>query len=185
MEFAATAAVMDAEVANANKMRRQDVSEEATNKINGGDGHAFQLALIEYLIPVIKILESDLPVFHIQDAMIADGDTEDITAKILDQFFRAIERTLYVYFPVGSFGFREHLGDIELTLLGIERTGGPELTESGTKSKFEASGELFGVEKEVMFGRLPAIAIGRIDESATGHDGMNMGMLLDDLSSGM
>ena len=64
-------------------------------------------------------------------------------------------------------------------------SGGGCLSDSEALNDDPLARELFGVEKEVMFGRLPAIAIGRIDESATGHDGMNMGMLLDDLSSGM
>ncbi len=52
------------------------------------------------IIAVIEILESDGIFANGNNAMIGNGNAEDIATEILDQFLFAIERGLNVDFPI-------------------------------------------------------------------------------------
>ena len=55
LEFGAARGMMQAEVANADKARGQDMGEEAADEFDGGQGHDFLFALVA----IVAILERD------------------------------------------------------------------------------------------------------------------------------
>ena len=114
----------------------QDVREEATDELMGVEGHELLFAVVA----VVEILEGDSVFGHAQDAVVGDGNTEDIATEILDQFLRTIEGSLNVDFPILRQGVLEHVGNVECAMVGIEFAICPELREFKT----EAIAELVG-----------------------------------------
>ena len=84
-------------MADTDKAIRQDMGEEATDELEGRQGHDFLCTLVA----VVTIFEGDSIFAHSENAVIGNGNAEDVAPEILDQFFRAIDGRLDVDFPTG------------------------------------------------------------------------------------
>ena len=107
---------------------------------------------------------------HFEDAVIRDGDLEDVGGEVFEAGFRT-RHGLGVDVPVDLPEFR---GDL------IEQAG---LFHLITELGFEDDGESFDREIEIDSGGIPA-AIGS-GESAAGDDVMDMGVILQGASPGV
>ena len=87
---------MQAKMANTDKAIWQDMGEEATDELEGGQGHDFLCALIA----VVAVGEGDGLFANSENAVVGNGNAEDVATEILDQFLRAIEWGLDVDFPI-------------------------------------------------------------------------------------
>ena len=88
--------MMQTEVADAHEAMGQDVGEEAPNKLMGVKGHELLFAFVA----VVAILEGHGVVADREDTVIGNGNAENVTSEVFDQFLGTIERTLDVDFPV-------------------------------------------------------------------------------------
>ena len=100
---------MQAEMTNAHKAIGQNVREKVADKLHGGQGHQLLFAMIA----VIEILEGDSIFANGNDAMIGNGNAEDVASKIFEQFLRAVDGSLDVDFPIFGEGLRQHILDVE------------------------------------------------------------------------
>ncbi len=155
--------------------------EKTTDEFHGRQSHLFLFPLIA----IVEILEGDGMVGESQDTMIGDGNAKDVTTKILHQLLDATQRRLDVDFPIFGKSLGDHLLGIESTVVGIQFACCPELCDGETKAVAELMGEQFDREEELARGRLPAIARGSRDQSATGDHAMQMRMSLHGLPPGM
>jgi len=90
---------MEAEMADTGKTIWEDMHQERANEVDGGDGAGFTGAAAA----VVQVLERDLSLGDIDDAMVADGDAVNIPAEIIEQAIRPANGRLDEDFPV----FRE------------------------------------------------------------------------------
>ena len=96
LEFGATGGMMETEVADADKAGGQDMGEEATDKLMGVEGHELLFALVA----VVAVFEGDGVFADAHNAVIGDGNAEDVATEILDQFLWTIKGGLNVDFPI-------------------------------------------------------------------------------------
>jgi len=143
LELSATTAVMEAEMADAHKTAGQDMGQEAADKLHGREGHLFELVLALCLVTVVIILEGNLPVFYIQDAVVADGDPENVATEIFDQLLWSIERGLDEDFPILLLCACQHPGHIQLATLGIQVSVLPQLVYACAKRAAKVLGKFF------------------------------------------
>ena len=115
-EFGAAGTMMQTEMTNADKASRQDVREETADKLHRRERHSFGFAFIA----IVKIFERYLMSLDRENAMIADGNAEDVASEVFDQFLHAIERGLNKYFPILRLRSRYHVSHIQQTLICIE-----------------------------------------------------------------
>lgn len=127
---------MQAKMAHADKAIRQDMGEEATDELEDGQGHDFLCALVA----IVAVGKGDGIFAHSEEAVIGDGNAEDVTPEILDQFLRAIKWGLDEDFPIFGEGLLDHGGNIEGTWMGIEFAICPQLG----KGEAETVAELVG-----------------------------------------
>jgi hypothetical protein len=83
-------------VAHFNEAVRQDVLQEAADELFSGEG-----AVLELVGGRVFVSESDLAVFQLDDAAIAESDAKDVRSEILEGFD----------FLSGARGSREILAD--------------------------------------------------------------------------
>jgi len=100
--------MMEAVMADTDEAFREDVLEEAMDEFFGREGHGFGLAAIA----IILVGERDLGVIESKDAIVTDGDTEDIAAEIIQEFIDAAQGALDVDFPSLALSLVEQRGDI-------------------------------------------------------------------------
>lgn len=129
--------MMQAKVANTDKASGQDVGEEATDKLMGVQGHDFLVAVVA----IVEIGKGDGIFAHGENAMVGDGNAEDVTTEILDQFLWAIEWGLDIDFPILGQGVLEHGGNVECAIMGVEFALCPQLGELKTKAIAELVGK--------------------------------------------
>ena len=72
----------NAVVADFDATGRQDMLEEPPKELDGRNRRALQL-----LATVVAEAEDDLAVFNAFDAAVGDGDAEDVSTKIIQDFF--------------------------------------------------------------------------------------------------
>ena len=66
-------------VADFDEARREDVLQETTDELGGGDG-----AVLELLRGGLFVRESYLALLQLADAVVADSDAEDVRGEILE-----------------------------------------------------------------------------------------------------
>ena len=106
---------MQTKMTNADKPIGENMGKKAADELRRGEGHEFGFAFIA----IVEIFESHLVAFHGDNAMIANGNTEDVATKIFEQFFDTIERSLDIDFPILSLRYSHHMRDIQLTIISI------------------------------------------------------------------
>ena len=136
LEFGAARGMMQAKMANADKALWQDMGEEATDELDGGQGHDFLFALVA----VVEILKGDGIAGNGNKAMVGNGNAEDIPSEIFDQFLWVIQGSLDKDFPSLGQGVLQHALNIERAMVHIQFALCPKLGES----KAEAIAELVG-----------------------------------------
>ena len=181
LEFGAAGSIVQTEMTNADKTIWENVREETADELHGGEGHRFFCAFVA----IIKILESDSIFSNGDNAMIRDGNAEDVATEIFDQFLFVIERGLDIDFPIFGQGFRQHPLNVESVVVGVEFAVYPELREGKAKAVAELIGKQFDWEEEFMVSGIPFVASGRGDQRATGDDEMEVEMLLHGLTPSM
>ena len=72
------------------------MEQEPADELPGGYGHLFALVAIS----TISIPETDQAIFDFHDAMIGDGDTMSVAAKVVQHLPGTVERRLGVNNPV-------------------------------------------------------------------------------------
>ena len=87
---------MQAEMTDADKAIGQNMREEATDKLDRGEGHQFLFAIVA----VVEVFEGDRVSRNGNDTMIGNGNTENVATEILDQLLFVIERGLDIDFPI-------------------------------------------------------------------------------------
>ena len=92
------------------------MGEETADKLHCRESHSFGFAFIA----IVKIFERHLIALDRDNAMIADGNAEDVATEVFDQFLHAIERGLNKYFPILRLRCRYHVCHIQLTLIRNE-----------------------------------------------------------------
>lgn len=138
LKFGAAGGVMQAKMTDADKAIGQDMREKAADKLEDMQGHEFFFAIIA----VIEIFESDRIFAKGNNAMIGNGNAENVATEIFDQLLFTIERFLDIDFPIFGQGFGQHLLNIQPAVICIEFAICPKLGEF----KAEAIAEHIGKE---------------------------------------
>ena len=159
---------MQTEMTNTHKSNRQDMREESADKLHSGECHQFLFAMVA----VIEILESDSIFPNRNNAMIGNGNAEDIATEIFEQYLDAIEGSLDVNFPIFGEGFHQHVLNIQSAIVGIQFALSPELGEFKTKAVTELIGKEFDGKEELVRSGIPTIARGSGHKGAAGDDEM-------------
>ena len=178
LQFAAAGSIVQTEMTNAHKTIRQDMREKAADKLHRGEGHHLLFAVVA----VIEILESDSIFPNRHNAMIGDGNAEDVTTEILDQLLLVVERRLDIDFPIFGQALHQHILNIKCAVIGIEFAVCPELGDFKTETITELIGEQFDGEEELMVSGIPTISSVGGDQRPARDDEVNMQMLLHGLS---
>lgn len=137
LKFDAAASVVQTKMTDAHKAIRQNVREETADKLECGQGHQLLFAVVA----IIKILESDRIFSDRHNAVIGNGDAEDVTTEILDQLLFVIERWLDIDFPIFRQRFSQHSLNIQRAVIRIEFAIRPKLSEFKTKAVAELIGK--------------------------------------------
>lgn len=181
LEFGAAGSVMQTKMTDAHKTIGQDMREKTADKLKDMQGHQFFFAVVA----IIEVFEGDRIFANGNNAMIGNGNAEDVAAEILDQFFFVVERGLNIDFPIFGQGLLQHALNIERAVKGIEFAVCPELREGKAKAVAELIGEQFDGKEELMVSRIPSVASGGGHKSAARDDEMQVEMLLHGLTPGM
>ena len=181
LELGAAGGVMQAKVTNADKAIGEDMREETADKLEDMQGHQLFFAIVA----VIEILEGDGILANVHNAVIGNGNAEDVTTEILDQFLFVIERGLDIDFPIFGQGLLEHELNIESAVVGVEFAVCPKLGEGEAKAIAELIGKQFSGEEELRVSGMPSVACGRRDQCAARNDEVEVQMLLHGLPPGV
>jgi len=181
LEFGAARTMMQPKMTNADKAIWQDMREEATDELAGGQGHDFLCAFVA----IVEVFEGDGIFAHGEEAMVGDGNAEDVATEILNQFLGAIKGRLNVDFPILGQSVLEHGGDVECASIGIQFALCPQLREGEAETIAELMGQQFDRKKKFVRCRLPAVPSRRGNQRPAGDDEMEVEMLLHRLSPGM
>jgi hypothetical protein len=82
-------------VANANQTPGQNVEEEASQELMGGNGHDRLLAAVGVVSPA----ERDVIVMEGHEAMVGDGDAVGVAGQVVEHMFGAAEGRLGINDP--------------------------------------------------------------------------------------
>jgi hypothetical protein len=170
LEFGAAGTVMQTKMTDAHKAIRQNMGEKAADEFHGGEGHQLLFALVT----VIEILERDCIFPYRHNAVIGNGNAEDVATEILNQFFRAIKRGLNIDFPIFDQGLLQHTLNIQPAVIGIQFAICPELGDGKTKAVTELIGKQFDGKEKLARSRIPTVASGGGYKCATGDDEVDM-----------
>lgn len=175
----------DAEVADADEALREQVKQEATEKLITREGHR----LLPIVVGRVAPAKGNLAVRECDQAMVGDGDAMSVAAEILQHIFGSAEGWFGVDDPVfaeeRTHPGREGLGMAERR----ELTGQVQLTafegrlQAGDELATEHAPQYRDGEEEARVGSNPAGVIA--GESAGGNDTVDMGMELEFLVPGM
>ena len=173
------------EVADADEALREQVKQEATEKLIARDGHHFLLIVVGGVAPA----EGDLAVRQCDQAMVGDGDAVGIAAEILQDVIGPAEGWFGVDDPVFA-EERTQPGSEELGMgERCEFSGQVQLTafegrlQAGDELAAEHAPQYSNGKEEAWVGSNPAGVIAR--ESAGGNDAVDMGMKLELLVPGV
>jgi hypothetical protein len=92
----ASAVGEEAEVADADQAFGQQVQQEASQKLIGGNGHDLVLAAMGIVSPA----EGDAMVLESHEAMVGDGDAMGVAGQVVENMFGTAEGRLGVDDPV-------------------------------------------------------------------------------------
>ena len=96
LEFETAGRMVQAKMANADKAIREDMGKETANELKDRQGHEFFFALIA----IVEILESDGIFAKGDNAVIGNGNAEDVASQIFEEFLFVVKRFLDIDFPV-------------------------------------------------------------------------------------
>ena len=161
---------MQAEMTDADKAIGQNMREEATDKLDRGEGHQFLFAIVA----VVEVFEGDRVSRNGNDTMIGNGNTENVATEILDQLLFVIERGLDIDFPIFGQGFLQHRLNLECAVVGVEYAVRPALREFKTEAVSELIGKQFDGKEELVGSSIPAIASRRGYKRAARDDEMDV-----------
>lgn len=181
LEFETTASVMQAKMANTDKAIGKDMGKETANELEDMQGHLFLFAIVT----VVEIFEGNGVLANGDNAVIGNGNAEDVATEIFEEFLFVVERFLNVDFPIFGQGFGEHRLHIELAIVGVEITSRPELGEFKAEAIAEHIGKQQDREEELVGSGIPRVARRVGDQRATCDDEMNVKMLLQSLPPSM
>lgn len=177
LEFETQASVVQAKMANTDKTIREDMGKETANKLEDMQGHEFLYAIIA----IIEILEGDGIFAKGNNAMIGNGNAEDITTEIFEQLFFVVEWRLDIDFPIFRQALLQHILNIQSAIIGVELVVYPEFGDFKTETIAEHIGKQEGGEEKLVRSRIPGIARGGVYQRATSHDEMDVEMFLHSL----
>ena len=86
-------------IANTPQPVRQHMQQETPDELVSGEGHGFDLIALAIIFPA----EANLIVFHVQQAVIGDGDAMGIAAHVVEHLLRPGERSFGVDDPFALF----------------------------------------------------------------------------------
>ncbi len=116
LEFDTAGRMVQAEMANTDKSIGEDVGKETADELEDMQGHQFFFALVA----IIEILEGDRIFGNGNNAVIGNGDTEDVATEILEQLLFVIEWLLDIDFPIFGQGLLQHILNIKSAIIGVE-----------------------------------------------------------------
>ena len=96
LKFETTASVMQAKMANTDKAIGKDMGKETADELEDMQGHLFLFAIIT----VIEIFEGNGVFAKGDNAMIGNGNAEDVATEIFEQLLFVVERFLDIDFPI-------------------------------------------------------------------------------------
>ena len=96
MKFETTASVVQTKMTNTDKAIWEDMGKEKANELKNMEGHE----LLFTIVTVIEILEDDGIFAKGDDAVIGNGNAEDVTSQIFEEFLFVVERFLDIDFPI-------------------------------------------------------------------------------------
>ncbi len=137
LKFETTASIMQAKMANADKTIGEDMGKKTTDELEDMQGHLLLFAVVA----VIEILEGDGIFANGDNAMIGNGNTENIATEVFEQLLFVVERFLDIDFPIFGQGFGEHRLHIEFAIVGVEFASRPEIGEFKTETIAEHIGK--------------------------------------------
>jgi hypothetical protein len=85
-------------MADADKALGEHMQQKATDKLHRVEGHG----LLAVGVTVIPPEEADLPLLHVPETMIGDGNPMGVTAQVVEDFFGTTARLLGIHHPLGS-----------------------------------------------------------------------------------
>lgn len=173
--------MMQTKMANPDKTIGQYMGKETADELQWWKRHDLFFALVT----VIEIFERDgIPVDR-ENAMIGNGDAEDVTAKILHELLDTVGSGLNKNLPISSQGLLNHGCDIQSAIKGVEAAIFGELGKGGAELVAELIGKQLYREKKFSGSRLPAIARWGGNECAAGDNEVKVEMILHGLPPGM
>lgn len=87
---------MQAKMANTDKAIGKDMGKETADELEDMEGHLFFFAIIT----VIEIFEGNGVFAKGDNAMIGNGNAEDVATEIFEQLLFVVERFLDIDFPI-------------------------------------------------------------------------------------
>lgn len=178
LKFETTASIMQAKMANTNKAIGEDMGKEAADELGDRQFHN----LLFTIITVIEILEGDSILGNRHNAMIGNGNAEDVATEIFEELLFVVEWLLDIDFPIFGKGFGEHSLHIQSAIVGIEFAVSPELGEFKAEAVAEHIGKQESGEEKLVVSGIPGIASRGGNESSTRDDEMDVEVLLQGLT---
>lgn len=181
LQFDTAGSVVQTEMTDTDKAIRQDMGKEAADEFKDMQGHQFLFAVVA----IIEILESDGIFADVHNAVVGNGDAEDVTTEILDQLLFLIEGLLDIDFPILRQGFLQHEWQIERAIVGIELAVRPKFGELKTEAVAEHIGKQLDGKEKLMVSGIPCVARGGGHQRAARDDEVDVEMLLHGLTPGV
>src|SRR5260370_19229641 len=164
----------EAEVANANQALGQNVEEEASKELVGGNGHGLLLAAVSIVSPA----EADAIVLEGHETMVGDGDAVGIAGQVVENMFGATEGWLGVDHPVLLAEFGEEVaecagrGKLPKRALELEPVVFEQFTKPRPELAAEAAAKCLDGQEEPWRRIYPSGTIG--GQAAGGDHGVGM-----------
>lgn len=156
LKLGTTGTVVQTKMSNADKTVRQDMRKKAADELQWREGHDLLFAIVT----VVEIFEGDGILINGENAVIGDGNAEDVAAEILHELLDTVERSLNKDFPISGHGLMGHGGHIESVITCVEKAILPEPGKSGAEVVAELIGKQLDRKEELALSGLPAIACG-------------------------
>lgn len=181
LEFDTAGRMVQAKMADADKPIGENMRKETANELEDMEGHQLLFALVA----VIEILEGDSILANRHNAVIGNGNAEDVATKILKQLLFVVERWLDIDFPIFGQGLRQHILNIQSAVISVQFVVYPEFGDFKAETIAEHIGKEFDGKEKLVVSRIPTVASGGGYQRAARNDEMDMQMLLHGLPPGM
>lgn len=116
LEFEATTSVVQAKMTNTNKTIGEDMGKETADKL---EDRQFQ-DLLCAIVTVIEILEGDNILGDRNNAVIGNGNAEDVATEIFEELLFVVEWFLDIDFPIFGQALLHHILNIKSAMIGVE-----------------------------------------------------------------